>query len=97
MPCRLRALQDRDDEKVANEKAKNNLESYIFETQSWLEVTEVVAMSTEEQRETIRVAVREVYGWFEEEGYYNAETKVRVVYNFFLYFPKPLSTRFNER
>ena len=73
---------------MANEKAKNNLESYIFETQSWLEVTEVVAMSSEEQRETIRVAVREVYDWFEEEGYYNAETKVRVVYNFSCLFPQ---------
>ena len=73
---RLRSLQERDDEKVANEKAKNNLESYIFETQAWLEVNEVVAVSSEEQRENIRAAIREVYDWFEEEGYYSAETKV---------------------
>ena len=73
---RLRALQDRDDEKVANEKAKNNLESYIFETRSWLEVTEVIAVSTEEQREEIREAVGVVSDWFEEEGYYSAETAV---------------------
>ena len=73
---RLRSLQERDDEKVANEKAKNNLESYIFETQAWLEVDEVVAVSSEEQRENIRAAIREVYDWFEEEGYYSAETKV---------------------
>ena len=73
---RLRTLQERDNEKVANEKAKNNLESYIFETQSWLEVQEVVAVSSEEQREEIRAALREVYDWFEEEGYYGAKTKV---------------------
>ena len=73
---RLRALQERDEEKVANEKAKNNLESYIFETQEWLEVEEVIAVSSEEQREEIRAAITEVYGWFEEEGYYSAETKV---------------------
>jgi hypoxia up-regulated 1 len=74
--AKLRSLQERDDEKVANEKAKNNLESYIFETQAWLEVDEVVAVSSEEQRENIRAAIREVYDWFEEEGYYSAETKV---------------------
>ena len=61
---------------MANEKAKNNLESYIFETQAWLEVEEVIAVSSEEQREEIRAAIREVYDWFEEEGYYSAETKV---------------------
>lgn len=69
-------LQERDDEKVANEKAKNNLESYIFETQDWLETEEVIAVSSEEQREEIRTSIRDVYNWFEEEGYYSAETKV---------------------
>ena len=76
LTARLRALQERDEEKVANEKAKSNLESYIFETQEWLEVDEVIAVSTEEQREEIRTSVREVSDWFEEEGYYNAETSV---------------------
>lgn len=71
-------LQERDDEKVANEKAKNNLESYIFETQDWLETEEVTAVSSEEQREEIRTSIRDVYNWFEEEGYYSAETKVVV-------------------
>lgn len=61
---------------MANEKAKNNLESYIFETKDWLELNEVVAVSIEEQREEIRVAFREVSDWFEEEGYYSAETAV---------------------
>ena len=74
---RLQALQERDDEKVANEQAKNSLESYIFETGSWLESDEVIAMSTEEQRDTIQAALREEYNWFEEEGY-SAETKVRI-------------------
>ena len=76
MLCRLRSLQERDDEKVANEKAKNNLESYMFETRSWLEVTEVIAVSTEEQREEIRSVVGVVSDWFEEEGYFSAETSV---------------------
>ena len=61
---------------MANEKAKNNLESYIFETRSWLEVTEVITVSTEEQREEIRDTVGVVSDWFEEEGYYSAETAV---------------------
>lgn len=73
--ARLRALQERDDEKKANEKAKNSLESHIFETRDKLESEEVVAVSTEEQRETIRVALSEGYDWLEDEGYI-AETKV---------------------
>ena len=73
---RLRVLQERDDEKVANEKAKNSLESYVFETRSWLEVTEIIAVSTEEQREEIRSVVGVVSDWFEEEGYFSAETSV---------------------
>ena len=74
---RLQALQERDDEKVANEKAKNSLESYIFETREWLEQDEVISMSTAEQRDTIQTALSEEYNWFEEEGY-SAETKVHV-------------------
>lgn len=61
---------------MANEKAKNNLESYIFETRELLEVDDIIAVSSEEQREEIRVVVGEVSDWFEEEGYYSAETSV---------------------
>lgn len=68
---------------MANEKAKNTLESYIFETKDWLEVDEVTAVSSEEQREEIRVAFREVSDWFEEEGYYSAETAVSIIILFF--------------
>lgn len=65
---------------MANEKAKNTLESYIFETKDWLEVDEVTSVSSEEQREEIRVAFREVSDWFEEEGYYSAETAVSIIH-----------------
>ena len=73
-------MQERDDEKVANEKAKNSLESFIFGIREWLEVSEVLAVSSEDQREEIRGVVSEVADWFDEEGYYNAETSVSDLY-----------------
>ena len=76
LPSRLQTLQERDDEKAANEKAKNSLESRIFETRDWLEADEVLAVSSEEQREEIRGVVSQVADWFDEEGYYSAETSV---------------------
>ena len=66
---------------MANEKAKNSLESYIFESKDWLELYEVTAVSSEKQREEIRVALREASDWFEEEGYYSAETTVSTIYS----------------
>ncbi len=71
---RLRKLQQRDDDRLANEQARNDLESHIFEYMDLMNAEAVVAVSTEEQREAILVALREAYNWLEEEGY-AAETK----------------------
>ena len=75
LPIRLRSLQEKDDEIAANEKAKNSLESHIFEMRDKLEREMFVTVSTEEQRGTIRTALLEAFDWLEEEGYI-AETKV---------------------
>ena len=73
---RLRQLQERDDEKAANEAAKNSLEAHVFETQDAMYSEEVVAVTTEEQREVILSALREAADWMDEEGW-AAETKVQ--------------------
>ena len=72
---RLAALQQRDDDKKANEKAKNNLESHIFETKDAMYSEAVVAVTTAEQREVILGALTEAGDWLEDEGYF-AETSV---------------------
>ena len=74
---RLAALQQRDDDKKANEQAKNNLESHIFETKDAMYSEAVVAVTTAEQRETILAALTEAGNWLEEDGYH-AETSVRL-------------------
>ena len=74
---RLESLQRRDDDKVANEQARNNLESHIFETKDAMYSDLVISVSTEEQREVILSALNEAGDWMEDDGYF-AETKVRV-------------------
>ena len=72
---RLAALQQRDDDKVANEKAKNSLESHIFETKDAMYSEAVVTVTTAEQRETILAALTDAGNWLEDDGYF-AETSV---------------------
>jgi len=72
---RLQLLQRKDDEKLANEQARNNLESHIFETKDAMYSEAVMAVSTEDQREVILAALTEAGDWMEEEGY-GSETKV---------------------
>lgn len=71
-------LQQRDEDKVANEKAKNSLESHIFETKDAMYSEAVMGVSTEDQREVIITALSEAADWLEDEGYI-AETKVTSV------------------
>lgn len=73
---RLEQLQLRDDEKLANEAARNNLESHIFEMLDAVDSDAVLAVTTKEQREEIRTALQVGADWMDEEGY-AAETKVR--------------------
>lgn len=73
----MAALQQRDDDKKANEQAKNNLESHIFETKDAMYSEAVVAVTTAEQRETILAVLTEAGNWLEDDGYI-AETSVRI-------------------
>ena len=74
----MQALQQRDDDKIANEQAKNNLESHIFETKDAMYSDAVVTVSIEEQRETVLSVLNEAGDWLEDDGYI-AETKVRLL------------------
>jgi hypothetical protein len=68
-------LYELDQDKVENEKAKNSLESHVFETRDAMYSEAVAAVSTEEQREVITTALNEAADWLDDEGYI-AETKV---------------------
>ncbi len=72
---RLARLQQLAEDKVANEKAKNALESQVFETKDSMNSERVLAVSTDEQREVITTALSEAANWLEDEGYI-ADTKV---------------------
>ena len=74
----MAALQQRDDDKKANEQAKNNLESHIFETKDAMYSEGVVAVTNAEQREAILAALTEAGDWLEDDGYF-AETSVSEV------------------
>lgn len=71
----MRRLQERDEEKAANEAARNNLEAHVFETKDAMYSDKVVAVTTEQQREEVLSALREAADWMEEEGW-AAETQV---------------------
>ena len=75
LTCRLQWLQQRDDDKKENERAKNNLESHIFETQDHMYSEEVMMYSTDEERQTILDALKVAGEWLEEDGY-EAETEL---------------------
>ena len=68
-------LQQIDQDKRDNEQAKNNLESHVFQTLDAMYSEPVVAVTTEEQREEVLVALTEASNWLDDEGYM-AETKV---------------------
>jgi len=79
----------RDEEKKANEQAKNALESHVFETKDTMYSEVVIEVSTEEQREVVVTALNEVGDWLEDEGYI-AETKVNMVGKDFVLLLAPL-------
>ena len=63
---RMKELKSKDEEKKALEKAKNDLETFIVDTQDklWQEIYE--KSSTEEDRETLRTTLSEAYDWLYE-------------------------------
>jgi len=66
---KLQDLQARDDAKVANERAKNLLESHIYDMHEKLSSEEGVLLSTEEEREKINQALSEASEWLDDEGW----------------------------
>ena len=68
-------MQQRDEDKKENEKAKNSLESHIFEVTDFMYSEEGMYVSTDTERDTILEALRVAGEWMEDEGY-DAETEV---------------------
>ena len=64
---RLAELQKRDQEKVALQKAKNELEGFIFDTQDKLSQETYEACSTEEERASILQQMSEASDWLYEQ------------------------------
>ena len=68
-------MQQKDEDKKENEKAKNSLESHIFEVTDFMYSEEGIVVSTDTERDTILEALRVAGEWMEDEGY-DAETEV---------------------
>ena len=66
---RLKDLQARDEAKAANERAKNMLETHIFDMREKLFSDEGVLLSTQEEREKIDQALNEASDWLDDEGW----------------------------
>ena len=62
-------MQARDDAKVANELAKNSLETHIYDMREKLYSDEGMLLSTEEEREKINQALSEASDWLDDEGW----------------------------
>lgn len=58
-----------DEAKKANERAKNFLESHIFNMRDHLEGELGEKLSTEEERENIRQALSQASDWLDDEGW----------------------------
>ena len=66
---RLRNLKARDDAKIANARAKNSVESFLFETRDKLSDEEGETLMTEEEREKLETALSEASDWLDDEGW----------------------------
>ena len=64
---RLAGLQKKDQEKVALQKAKNELEAFIFDTQDKLSQEVHEACSTQEERTSILQKMSEASDWLYEQ------------------------------
>ena len=71
----MRTLQERDEEKKENEKAKNSLEAFIFETRDTMQLETIITVSTDKERQETNEALSEAADWLDEDGY-TAETSV---------------------
>ncbi|CAB4005469.1 hypoxia up-regulated 1-like, partial [Paramuricea clavata] len=65
---RLRNMKARDDAKIANARAKNSVESFLFETRDKLSDEEGETLMTEEEREKLETVLSEVSDWLDDEG-----------------------------
>ena len=62
-------LQARDEAKLANERAKNSLESHIFNMKDTLFSDLGEMLAAEEEREKINKALSEASDWLDEDGW----------------------------
>ena len=61
-------MDDKDREKQEREKARNILETYVFDIQDKLYQSSYEKVSTEPERDTILKSFREASEWLEEES-----------------------------
>ena len=89
---RLKDLQARDEAKAANERAKNMLETHVYDMREKLFSDEGVLLSTEEEREKIDQALNEASDWLDDEGWdstADVRLKSRFLKSSFNLVPRP--------
>eukprot|EP01012_Entosiphon_sulcatum_P055630 TRINITY_DN7788_c0_g1_i1.p1 TRINITY_DN7788_c0_g1~~TRINITY_DN7788_c0_g1_i1.p1 ORF type:complete len:791 (+),score=188.43 TRINITY_DN7788_c0_g1_i1:3339-5711(+) len=75
----LKRLRQRDEEKAALAEAKNNLETYVFHLkyESPFASESAEGPLTEEEKQKVTDAVKEVETWLEDEGYAASKEELR--------------------
>lgn len=66
---RLEKLQALDEAKIANEKAKNALESHIFAVRENIDSELGEKLSTEDEREMMSQSLSQASDWLDDEGW----------------------------
>lgn len=66
---KLEGLDERDRVRAQTAKAKNAVEAFVYDTRDKIFTDEVVAMSTEEEREALSASLSAAGEWLDDEGF----------------------------
>lgn len=93
---KLNDLQARDLAKLAREKARNELESHVFEFKDKLTNEEVEVLATEEERKKLMEALNQASDWLDEEGFDADEETLKKKLSELMDLSKDLRLRITE-
>eukprot|EP00048_Salpingoeca_helianthica_P015533 m.227254 g.227254 ORF g.227254 m.227254 type:complete len:992 (+) comp17162_c0_seq1:14-2989(+) len=94
--AKLRAFTEIEEEKKANEAAKNALEAFIYNTRDKLEQAPVIAVSTEAERTTLGEELSANGLWLEDEGFGATTAEFRTRLNALNKTARPIFFRLAE-
>lgn len=61
-------MDNSDRQRRSREEARNNLESFVYQVQDLLSASDIIKVTTEEQRKELSLKASETSDWLYEEG-----------------------------